>query len=45
MLKDEILVVMPPDDRLIRDLLIYERTEKYIRQNISITQQESINAS
>ena len=42
MLKDEILVVMPPDDRLIRDLLMYERTEKYIRQNISITQQESL---
>ncbi len=40
--KDELLVIMPPDDRLMRDILMYKRTEKYIRQNISITQQESI---
>ncbi len=40
--RDELLVVMPPDDRLVRDILMYKRTEKYIRQNISITQQEAV---
>lgn len=40
--KDELLVIMPEDDRLVRDILMYKRTEKYIRQNISITQQEAI---
>jgi hypothetical protein len=40
--RDELLVVMPPDDRLMRDILMYKRTEKYIRQNISITQQEAV---
>ncbi len=40
--RDELLVIMPPDERMMRDLLMYERTNKYIRQNISITQQESI---
>ena len=40
--RDQLLVVMPPDDRLIRDILMYKRTEKYIRQNISTTQQETI---
>ncbi len=40
--RDELLVVMPQDARLIRDILMYKRTEKYIRQNISITQQEAV---
>jgi hypothetical protein len=40
--RDELLVVMPPDDRLMRDILMYKRTEKYIRQNNSITQQETV---
>jgi energy-coupling factor transporter ATP-binding protein EcfA2 len=40
--RDELLVVMPPDDRLVRDILMYKRTEKYIRQNISTAQQEAI---
>lgn len=40
--RDELLVIMPPDDRVMRDLLMFERTNKYIRQNISTTQQESI---
>lgn len=39
---DELFVVLPNDDRLMRDLLMYKRTEKYIRQNISITQQEAV---
>ncbi len=40
--KDEMLVIMPEDDRLVRDILMYKRTEKYIRQNISITQQDTV---
>ena len=40
--RDELLVIMPPDDRLVRDLLMYKRTEKYIQQNISITQQDTV---
>lgn len=39
--RDELLVIMPPSDRLLRDLLMYKRTEKYIRQNFSLTQQET----
>ncbi|WP_430228629.1 BREX system P-loop protein BrxC [Nitrosomonas communis] len=42
MSRDELLVLMPPDERLVRDILMYKRTEKYIRQNISITQQEAV---
>jgi len=40
--RDELLILMPADERLIRDILMYKRTEKYIRQNISITQQEAV---
>lgn len=40
--RDELLVSMPSDDRLVRDILMYKRTDKYIRQNISITQQEGV---
>jgi hypothetical protein len=40
--RDELLVLLPASDRLVRDLLMVLRTEKYIRQNISVTQQESI---
>ncbi len=39
---DELFVLMPADERLVRDILMYKRTEKYIRQNISITQQEAV---
>ena len=39
---DELLVVLPPDDRLVRDLLLYKKTEKYVRQNISITPREGV---
>ncbi len=38
--RDELLVLLPPDERLMRDVLMYKRTEKYIRQNITITQQD-----
>lgn len=39
---DELFVVMPSDERLVREILMYKKTEKYIRQNISIAQQEAI---
>ena len=35
-------MVLPPDERLVRDLYLYKKTEKYIRQNSSTTQQDSI---
>jgi len=40
--RDELLVIMPPDDRLVRDLLKYKKTEKYIQQNISNKQREAV---
>ena len=40
--RDELMILMPADERLVRDTLMYKRTEKYIRQNISITQQEAV---
>ena len=40
--RDELLVLMPLDERLVRDIRIYKQTEKYIRQNVSITQREAV---
>lgn len=40
--RDELLVIMPADERLVRDLLLYKKTDKYIRQNISMTQQDTV---
>jgi len=40
--RNELLVAMPADDRLVRDILMYKRTEKYIRQNITTTQQDAV---
>ena len=42
MVRPELMVIMPPDDRLMRDITLYKQTEKYIRQNISVTQQEAV---
>jgi hypothetical protein len=39
---DELLVIMPADSRLMSDLMMYKRTEKYIRQNVTIAKQEGI---
>ncbi|AMP93473.1 BREX system P-loop protein BrxC [Legionella pneumophila] len=39
---DELFVVLPADDRLMRDLLMYKQTEKYIRQNMTMTQHEAV---
>lgn len=40
--RDELLVILPADDRLVRDLLMYKRTEKYVNQNLSLTQKEAV---
>ena len=40
--RDEVLVIMPPDERLVRDLYLYKKTEKYVRQNITVSQQASV---
>ncbi|MBE2233048.1 MAG: BREX system P-loop protein BrxC [Anaerolinea sp.] len=40
--RDDLLVILPPSDRLVRDLLMVKRTEKYIRQNISIAKPETV---
>ncbi|KPP94735.1 MAG: Brex phage defense system ATPase BrxC [Bacteroidetes bacterium HLUCCA01] len=40
--RDELLVILPPDERLVRDLLMYKRTEKYVRQTFSSTQQDAV---
>ena len=40
--KDELVVIMPADDRFVRDLLLFKKTDKYVRLNVSQTQQEGI---
>ncbi|MDM8537802.1 BREX system P-loop protein BrxC [Desulfobacterales bacterium HSG17] len=40
--RDELLVIMPPDERMVRDLLIFEKTKKYVQQSISASHQESV---
>jgi hypothetical protein len=40
--RDELLVIMPPDDRLVRELLLFKKADKYIRQNITLTQQDTV---
>jgi len=40
--KDELLVIMPPDNRLMTDLTLYKQTEKYVSQTTSITQRQSV---
>ncbi|MEW8441904.1 MAG: BREX system P-loop protein BrxC [Candidatus Thiodiazotropha taylori] len=42
MARPELMVIMPSDDRLMRDITLYKQTEKYIRQNISVTQQDTV---
>lgn len=37
----ELLLLLPADNRLVLDLLMYKRTEKYIQQNYTTTQQEA----
>ena len=40
--RDELMVVMGTDERLLRDITMYLRTEKYIRQNTRIEQQATV---
>lgn len=30
--RDEVLLLLPPNDRFIRELLMFKRTDKYVRQ-------------
>ena len=39
---DELRVVMPESERLIRDLMLYKKTEKYISHETRATQQDSV---
>ncbi|MFP4396160.1 MAG: BREX system P-loop protein BrxC [Anaerolineales bacterium] len=39
--RDELLVLLPPSDRLMRDLMMYKRTDKYVRQNLTTVQQDT----
>lgn len=40
--RDELVVILPPSDRLARDLLMVKRTEKYIRQNSTTAQRDAV---
>jgi hypothetical protein len=40
--RDELLVILPQDDRIMRDLLLHKQTEKYVSQNMNSAQQESV---
>jgi hypothetical protein len=42
MSRDELAVLLKPDARLMNDLLAYKRTEKYVRQNRSVSDQPTI---
>lgn len=39
--KAELMIVLPADERLVGDLMMYKKTEKYIRQNQTMAQQET----
>ena len=39
---DELFVILPADSRLMSDITMYKRTEKYVKQNYSIAQQETV---
>lgn len=40
--RSELLVILPSDDRLIRDLTLYKQTLKYVTQNVTVTQDDSV---
>ncbi len=40
--RSELLVVLPPNARLMADVLQYTQTDKYIRQNLTTAQSESV---
>jgi len=40
--RSELLVILPEDGRLVKDLVLHQKTNRYIRQNTSNAQAESI---
>jgi hypothetical protein len=40
--KAELMIVLPPDVRLVQDLSLYKKTDKYVRVNRNTTQQENV---
>ncbi|MEA5536775.1 BREX system P-loop protein BrxC [Crocosphaera sp. XPORK-15E] len=40
--RDELLIIIPSDDRFVSDFIMYKKTEKYYQQNISVTQHEAV---
>lgn len=40
--RDELLVLMPADERLMNDLVIYKQTDKFVLQNTSTTQKDTV---
>ncbi|NCO65434.1 MAG: BREX system P-loop protein BrxC [Candidatus Aquicultor secundus] len=40
--RDELMIVMPLDARLVSDIQMYKKTAKYTRQHTSITQQDTV---
>jgi len=41
-LRDDLLAVMPRDELLVAEMYEYERTEKYVKQNLRTTQRASV---
>ncbi len=39
---DELRIVLPESERLVRDLILYKQTEKYVAHETRTTQQESV---
>lgn len=39
---DDLYVVLPSDARVMKEILMYKQTDKYIKQNYSSTQQQSV---
>lgn len=42
MSRDELAIVLNPDSRFVSDLMMFKRTDKYVRQARAVTQQPSI---
>ncbi len=40
--RNELLIILPPSDRLVKDIRLYKQTDKYVRQHMSGVQQESV---
>lgn len=40
--RDELTVVLPANDRLIRDITLLKQTAKYVGQNITLTKKENV---